>query len=496
MECIKNKDSDGFDICQVTQKTLKELHNICQFIPHAEGFNSGGWIKYHISDLNDFQGHNLFKLKKEFKQLKSKYLPQIWCINEESRDDCKEWMKMSEIGKQINFFNKCEQSHYKLWLQLLESDWSAYLILENDIGFCDNFEEKLSHIYASVNDFDIIYLGFNNEVKDFWSDSFPKIKPYDNKFTGYNMFAYIISKSGAKKLTNYIKENGFTHSINNISKLLLTRYMTIPHLTKCSRKEEVKTQVNKPIIIPEKKTIIVNETPTYSESPIMSRNNNYKFFLENLKYNINNSDIKTFKQWDCFGKKGLWIFVPDDHIANTFYEQNLKDALTKFKIEDLRDPVPSPITKENGTDALIVRNAGNFARTGIDLNQYDHILEIGGGYGALANVILNSGFKGTYTIYDFKWMEKVDRHYIQHPIQFVSDPKIIQYMPKTLLISTWGMSEMPSKLVYALLKNCPMSGYYIIVQNFYDKRNNIEFFSKLLGIQPQKYDNRSVMYIK
>ena len=32
---------------------------------------------------------------------------------------------------------------------------------------------------------------------------------------------------------------------------------------------------------------------------LFADNDNYKFFLKDLKYNIENSDITTFKNWEC-----------------------------------------------------------------------------------------------------------------------------------------------------------------------------------------------------
>ena len=226
---------------------------------------------------------------------------------------------------------------------------------------------------------------------------------------------------------------------------------------------------------------------------LFADNDNYKFFLKDLKYNIENSDITTFKNWECFGRKGLWIYVPDDHIANSKYEENLVIALSRFTLENLKDPVQTQYTRENLTDPLILRNASDFAKQNINLSKYDHILEIGAGYGALANVLLNSGYTGTYTIYDFELMEKVHRHYIQHPFNFVSDPSKIVHKPNTLMISTWGISEMPTELVEKLLGT---EYFYLIAQNMYENRNNVEYFQTKLGILPKRYDDNSVIFLK
>ncbi len=229
------------------------------------------------------------------------------------------------------------------------------------------------------------------------------------------------------------------------------------------------------------------------KNKIASKNIYYEFFLHNLAYNLTVNDVSTFKSWECFGPKGLSIYVPQS-LSEAQYQITLNDALKRFTLKDLQDPRPNHHTKNNGTESVITRNAGNFAKAGIQLN-YDHIFEVGAGYGALANVILNSGFMGSYTIYDFEMMEAVDRWYIQKPFNFVFDPAKIQYRSNTLLISTWGISEMPSDLAVGILEKVKPAGYYIIAQNEFDYRSNIEFFSKLTGLTPKRYDEKSSMFI-
>ena len=246
MECIPDKDSQGFDICHVTQKTLQELHKICSFIPYAEGFNSSGWIKYHISHnkLTDSNGTRLYVVRRPPEKMTAKNpLPKTFCINLERRPDRKknmetrftndgidatfvqavdgkelEWTsELQHLFRNNNFRSQrgvigCALSHYKLWKQLVDSDQDSYLIFEDDVEFADNFKEKLVHAYAQVENinFDILYLAFviyndrREPIKDIlWNDNFPKVTPFDNDFYGAGNGSYIITKSGAKKLLQY-----------------------------------------------------------------------------------------------------------------------------------------------------------------------------------------------------------------------------------------------------------------------------------------------------
>lgn len=269
---IQDKDSPGFDICQVTQKTIQELVKIASFIPYAVAFNSDGWIKYHISptSLVDAPGSKLFLLNQQTRQLSAKKLPPIWCINLERRADRKEMMKMS--GLPINFFKAvdgkelkmtdeirklfegndfsyrsaivgCCFSHVNLWKQLLASNDDAYLIIEDDVEFCENFNDKFSHAVAQVEkqDWDFLYLGFTiyNDIRksienELWNNRFPHVTPFDNFHCGCGFFGYAISRSGAEKMLQYIEQNGIKCAIDSLPRLMpnIKRFSMIPHLVK------------------------------------------------------------------------------------------------------------------------------------------------------------------------------------------------------------------------------------------------------------------------
>lgn len=439
MEQLQNCDSPGYDICQIPNKTPEELYKLCQFIPLAEGFNSNGFIKYYSPKLKNEPGCTFYRLKRQTPQLSLDELPQVWCKT--TRDDVIEFL--NERFSSVRILTPKEE----VLTELVASGRDVIIVVSENVELAENASAKMSHALASVQaeDWDIISFAGEGPL----TDVLPKVIPFPSD---PNM-CYAITRLCAMKLQN---------------KQPITIKTCIPHLA----------------------------TADIEESVFMANNDNYKFFLQNLTYNINNSDIATFKTWECFGKKGLWIYVPDDPLANNNYDKNLQMALRRFTLQDLRDPMPDSATKDNGSSAIIIRHAGNFAEANIDLSKYDHIFEVGAGFGALANVILSSGYSGTYTIYDFELMEKVFRQYITKPVNFVHKVQDILCRPRTLLISTWGISEMPSDLAVSIVSKCKPAGVYIIAQNMYEQRNNVDFFTSLLKITPTIYDERSSKFWK
>jgi hypothetical protein len=188
----------------------------------------------------------------------------------------------------------------------------------------------------------------------------------------------------------------------------------------------------------------------------------YDYFLTDLRDHIvKGDDIRDFKNWECFGQKSLYQYgqamdnnrrtINQNLNGKTVDEFQVENILKKFDKADLIDPVPhNDYTYDCGevacTDSNIICVTDYFVKSGIDVSKYDCIIELGGGYGALANVILNNdAFKGRYIVFDFEDMKSIYEYYIQHSIEFLSNPTEISINENesVLLISTWGLSEMP-----------------------------------------------------
>lgn len=187
MQCYEGKDFPGYDICQIQNtRDPKEMFEICQFIPNAAGFNSFGWVKYHIPDnvssLKDEQC-SLYRISRPFVQLYGELL-EIWSAT--TREDVKEILKIIFEGIQF-----CEKDLLK---QLVTGSAKCYLIMQDHFIIGDRFLEKLSHAMAQLPvDWDILSLSGSELI-----DDFPKVLPFVGKLDG----GFVISKSGAEKMLN------------------------------------------------------------------------------------------------------------------------------------------------------------------------------------------------------------------------------------------------------------------------------------------------------
>lgn len=282
---MQDIDSDGFNIGRISNKTVDEMFVLCQHIPFAVAFNSQGIVKYYVSPttLKNSPGITLYLLNKKPKEITfASKLPQIWCINLERRPDRKETMqkKLNNInffkaidGKNLvltkeleylfrgNDFNfRCgvvgaALSHYTLWKQLLESKEDSYLIVEDDVEFCQDFMSKFSNAMSQNYNWEILYLGFTMyERKQYEIEldniSFPQVMPFDSRqFYGAGFFGYVINRRGVERMLKYIEINGINKAIDCLppSDKECKRYMMFPHLIKtpcyCNESLDIDTDI-------------------------------------------------------------------------------------------------------------------------------------------------------------------------------------------------------------------------------------------------------------
>ena len=109
----------------------------------------------------------------------------------------------------------CALTHYNLWKRLLnDSQHNYYCIFEDDIMLVNNFKEKLQSILNNFNG-DFCLLGGG-------SICVPNINIQDLKLIDRTekivdgLYAYIITKNGAKQMIDYIETNKIRRAIDTI----------------------------------------------------------------------------------------------------------------------------------------------------------------------------------------------------------------------------------------------------------------------------------------
>ena len=115
--------------------------------------------------------------------------------------------KIGEIG--------CFGSHYLAWKYLIDSNLNTLTVFEDDIIIYDNFFERYNELINNApKDWDIISIFVDPNQYDRFDES-QKINYYVSKgYQDWSTLGYVISKSGAKKICDYIKKNGISQPVD------------------------------------------------------------------------------------------------------------------------------------------------------------------------------------------------------------------------------------------------------------------------------------------
>ena len=209
----------------------------------------------------------------------------------------------------------CALSHYNIWKKLLDDTSSDYYcIFEDDISLSKNFEdsyEKTKIFLNSNNNIDILFLGYHmfkhirpkyKDIYDVEKDIiFEKYK--ENLYIG-GFFSYFITKSGAKKLLDYINVNGIKHGIDYLIKIHddLNIYETRPHIVKSDWVDTVISKVDSDIQKDFDK-IVFDNTDLYKYVEINGRKYKYYQGLDAFNNDIRHIPNKNILQLEEFAQK-------------------------------------------------------------------------------------------------------------------------------------------------------------------------------------------------
>jgi GR25 family glycosyltransferase involved in LPS biosynthesis len=205
-------------------------------------------IKFDKSDYN-IKVINLKKRTDRLELIKEQLVDEKLLYERFEAVDGSELVCTPEITKLFegNDFNYkcgvvgCALSHYYLWKELITSDCSYYIIMEDDVKLCKDFKNKLNEILPQIHVKDILFFGYlmfkNNQNKyssiyDVESDK-TEIEPLKKELYIGGTHCYSITKAGASGLIDYIDMYGIKHGIDYLMAKVqssVSVYETIPHL--------------------------------------------------------------------------------------------------------------------------------------------------------------------------------------------------------------------------------------------------------------------------
>lgn len=205
---------------------------------------------FKISILNnskDTEKWNFFKKKADdigyydynkFSSIDKTVLQNVINSNTMLSDYIMHMFKENSFGWNIDIITSA-LTHLCLWNNLTHSNYKYYIIFEDDIEFCDNFNVHLNILINKLHDnnYPIIFLGYSSIITKAIKNSHICIKQLSiddrtNMIPNSN-FGYVISRTFARDLMLNIENHGLNAPIDKfISKFSNINEITIPLVLK------------------------------------------------------------------------------------------------------------------------------------------------------------------------------------------------------------------------------------------------------------------------
>lgn len=136
----------------------------------------------------------------------------------------------------------CALSYFKMFTELIYSDYDAFLFLEDDIEIANNFDIKFFSLCKQLKneEWDIMFIGHHNKNKTdqtYKENKIPTIEKWDVYTSFQNSFGgtigFMVSKSGASRFLDFVNKNRLINCIDTAlqkSANELDVYYCTPHL--------------------------------------------------------------------------------------------------------------------------------------------------------------------------------------------------------------------------------------------------------------------------
>lgn len=119
-----------------------------------------------------------------------------------------------------------------------------------------------------------------------------------------------------------------------------------------------------------------------------------------------------------------------------------------------------------------------YTLTGIDINSFDKIVEVGAGCGDMCKFINLMGFKGKYVIVDLPQVQEIQKRNLRDFNNVTWTTKAVKKDSKkrTLFISTWALSELTLAWREELVDALKPDNYLITYQREFEDIDNEKWF--------------------
>lgn len=188
----------------------------------------------------------------------------------------------------------------------------------------------------------------------------------------------------------------------------------------------------------------------------------WKFWAWDLRQNVKNNDPEDFLNWP-----GLvtTMFVGNAPYIEFEYNEIPFDYLVKLDDPGIGNPPLYEILENLKPSGNLIHQAYHLwqweQRHDKLVAELDTIIEIGGGYGAMALIVYRLGFRGRYIILDLPEFSLLQQYYLSNvgieDVEFRT--RIDKQIDCDLLIGLFSLSEMPLHTRETIIDLCPSRSY-------------------------------------
>jgi len=226
----------------------------------------------------------------------------------------------------------------------------------------------------------------------------------------------------------------------------------------------------------------------------------WAFWAWDLRQNILKNDPAEFLTWPS--------------IVGTMFVGNA--PYINFEFDCLREGLLDAIVEPNFGKPVLYgetgyRTSGNLIHQAYHLYQWEQktgrqvkdlrtIIEIGGGYGAMAMIIIRGlGFKGRYVIFDLPEFSLLQQYYLSNVGIGIGEVEletnIWEGIDCDLLIGLYSLNEMPLKTRKTIIDACPAKSYLIAYGGGWGGVDNMSWATELMRQRGELWHNWNIPHL-
>lgn len=237
---------------------------------------------------------------------------------------------------------------------------------------------------------------------------------------------------------------------------------------------------------------LLNSIKALSQNEIVG-NSAWDRYRRKLRLYILGNDPRNFLRWDPI--VGSMFHNADRHELDHLVHNNW--GKWSQAIEETRVGNPPPYAHYKKSSGNLIHIAYSFSqlldRHKIDLGKTNRIIEFGAGYGCMAKLIHDLGFRGVYTIFDTPEFLLLQKYYLTATktsgiFDFIDQINKLRNPDPDILIATWSLSESPTKVRNEFLRKIGKPRYVLIAyQANFESTDNVQYFEEYQKDNPE-YD--------